>query len=316
MHASRLFTAIALPLLVVCNAGAAQLNPDQQAALNKILATMPADQQAKARPHLEATLSRLNKHQLDMMTAGMAKREADKAAPKAAASQEGDEWGAAEADFAKAFALSQEYTARMSDVRDAAADKWRSVLKGIEDEQFQKRRNFTNADPAVVEACERELNLVPRQRRKFAAMLDTLSQQDRMTARQIVELRAQYGNVNQYAQTLGAPVSSPLVGAVRHFFAAPMAEADVKAKFQNIEREIAALAESHARAYLGIAGKGYSDMGAGKTSNLQEKDFEALRDKDSKAAAAICAQGLEAYQRGLVYFMAPVVAKAKPAIVR
>jgi len=310
MHTNFRRQALALALVLFCLcAQAASLTPYQQQALNKILATMPAEHREMARPQIEATIARLDKAQIDMMLAQMAGKQ-NEAAQSTPDRSEG-EWGKAEADFARVFPQVQAYIARIADVRDRAAARWERILKDLGDDFLRQRAN-SFVDRSAVEACNKEMNLVPQGRAKSGAVAEAVGEQDRILFRILVENRARYGTLDKYAQALGQPVSAPLVQAVAHHFAAPMAEGDVMARLAMVETQIAGLAESSSKELHRIYITAYPDQGAGISSKLQAKDLEAHRSKTTQMAATICAQGAEAYQRGLVQFGAPLVPKVKP----
>lgn len=270
-----------LALAFSAHAQASRLTPYQEAALNKILAQAPAEQRAMMRPHLEQTLSTLSNQHIDMMLAGMAKQNAPAPEPAPSSSNAGGgEWGAAEADFDKAFAQAQGYIARISDVRDAAG---------------------------ATDICRSELNLVPIGRKKHAAMAQVLADQDRLVLRTMVEHRVMNKSAEQFAKSIGTTVSNEMVQALRHYFEAPMAEADVKAKLVAIQLEAVKLAEAHERERLQIANGNYADRGAGVFSKTEENKLAALDARTAKATKALCEPGLGYYQRGLVAFIDPAV---------
>ena len=268
-----------LALAFAAHAQAAKLTPYQEAALNKILANAPAEQRAMMRPHLEQTLSALSNQHIDMMLAGMQKQSAPAPAP-VENKQGAGEWGAAEADFDKAFALAQGYIARISDVRDAAG---------------------------ATDLCRSELNLVPIGRKKHAAMANVLADQDRLTLRTIVEHRVMNKSAEQFAKSIGTSVSNEMVQALRHYFEAPLPEAEVKAKLIAVQAEAVKLAEAHERERLQIANGNYADRGAGVFSKTEENKLAALDARTAKATKALCEPALGYYQRGLVHFIDPAV---------
>lgn len=277
-------TALLLALLFSSHATAATLTPYQEAALNKILAAAPAEQRAMMRPHLEQTLSSLSNQHIDMMLAGMQQQLAPARAPASAAPPEKQKqagaWGAAEADFDKAFALAQGYIARISDLRDAAGP---------------------------TDLCRSELNLLPIGRKKHAAMAQVLAEQDRLMLRTMVEHRVMNKSAEQFAKSIGTSVSNEMVQSLRHYFEAPMAEAEVKARLIAVQAEAVKLAQAHERERLQIANGNYADRGAGVFSKIEENKLAALEARTAKATKALCEPALGYYQRGLVYFIDPAV---------
>lgn len=271
------------------SAHASKLAPYQEAALQKILATMPAEQRAMARPQLEATLANLSKEHVAMMLAGMAVNGKEEAAAPAANSTSASdkEWGAAEADFDKAFAQARAYMARISDIRDSAG---------------------------APDLCRNTLNGVPIGRRRAAGMGDVMSEQDRIIVRLMVEHRARYGTVDKFAKQLGQPVSSPLVQSVKYYFASPMSESEVTAKLKAIQAEAVRLSESHEAERKKIANGNYSDRGSGIFSKTEEDLLAKLEARTEKATAKLCEPALGYYHQGLIAIIDPVVPKVRPHI--
>lgn len=269
------------------SASASKLAPYQEAALQKILATMPADQRALARPQLEATLANLSKEHVAMMLAGMANAKEEAPAPESSAPASDKEWGAAEADFDKAFAQARAYMARISDVRDSAG---------------------------APDLCRNTLNGVPIGRRRAANMADVISEQDRIIVRLMVEHRARYGTVDKFAKQLGQPVSSPLVQAVKYYFAAPMSESEVTAKLKSIQADAVRLSESHEAERKKIANGNYADRGSGIFSKTEEDLLAKLDARTEKATATLCEPALGYYHQGLISIIDPVVPKVRPFV--
>ncbi len=273
-------TTLLLALVFTSHATAAKLTPYQEAALNKLLATAPAEQRAMMRPHLEQTLSSLSNQHIDMMLAGIQKQDAPAPAAARDNQKEAGPWGAAEADFDKAFALAQGYIARISDVRDTAGP---------------------------TDLCRNELLQVPIGRKKHAAMAQLQADQDRLMLRTMVEHRVMNKSAAQFAKSIGAPESNELVQSMRHYFEAPMAEAEVKAKLVAVQAEAARLAAAHERERLQIVNGNYADRGHGVFSKIEEDKLAALQARTAKATKALCEPALGYYQRGLVYFIDPAV---------
>jgi hypothetical protein len=304
--------ALLLALLLASTvAHAAKLEPHQDAALKRILSTVPADQQAAVRPRLEGMLAGLNKEQTAMMVAKMdakaAAAPAGRNVPTRAAARADRDLTDAEAE--KIYANAKDYIARVSDQRDAIKKTWEKVLNDLRTEWSNARTNSL-LDQTALDVCNNELNLVPTGRR-IPGMQEPLGEQDKLMLKVMGEARMRYGTVENYAAAVGQPVSSPMVQPQRFYFAPAIGEAEAKAKLQQVERELAALLESSAREAHKIWSTGYGDQGAGISSKLQARDMAALRERTTKAATGVCTQGLEAYHRGLDAFIDQVVGKAR-----
>jgi len=318
LHAFRsVFQTIALFLLLATGAEAAALKPYQQTALERILADMPADQRDMIRPQLEMTLANLTEPQVAMMLSAYAANQAtsEKENDNAEVSEAGDEWGAAEADFERAFAGTRAYIARVSDRHDAMRARWDSVLRRIE-EDWRVKQEYGFAENTASEACNRELLGVPFGRKKAAQMQGVLTEQDRLQVRLMIEMRAEYGSVADYARALGQPENSGLVQAVRHYFATPASEALVMQTLQSLEDDIAALIETSSRERHAIDSRSYPDSGPGVESALHQRDLDGLVDRTTQAATARCAAGQELYVRGIIRTVEPVIPAVKRHIAR
>lgn len=278
-----------VPLLLSALTASVQASPltgYQEAALQKILASMPEEQRAVARPMLEKSLAGLSKEHVSMMLAGMANDAAQQ--PEDAGTQaQGGEWGAVEADFDKAFTAAQAYIARVSDLRDTAGP---------------------------TDLCRTELNLVPIGRSKVAGIGEVAAEQDRLMLRLMLEQRARYGSVEAFARQVGQPVSSPMVQSVKYYFAAPMSEDEVRSKLQSIQAEAAKLAAAHEKERIRIANGKYTDRGSAIFSRTEQAALQALEARTAQASKQLCEPGLGYFQRGLVGFIAPLVPKVKPFV--
>lgn len=294
-------------LLAAAGAHAAKLQPYQEAALKKMLANVPPAQQPMVRPRMEAMVAGMSKEQVAMMVANMegnggGAAPAAKAAPARAARADRD---LTDAEAEKIYALSKDYIARVADQRDAMKKTWDKVLSTLRDEWSTGRTNSL-LDQTALDQCNVEMNLVPTGRR-IPGMQEALGEQDKIMLKVMGEARMRYGTVENYAAAVGQPVSSPMVQPQRFYFAPAMAEPEVKAKLQQVERELATLLEASAREAHKYWTTAYPDQGSGISSKLQARDLAALRERTTKAATAVCSQGLEAYHRGLDTFIDKVV---------
>lgn len=301
--------ALVLSTALVAGANAAPLLPHQQAALKKMLAALPAEQRELAHPQLEAALSGLGPEQVRLMLAGVG----DDAPGEAAGQAKGGaaaEWGAAEADFEKAFASAQAYIDRISDTHDAVLQRWEGVVGRLKDE-WRRAGQSDLVEITALDACRDEFNGIPFGRRSQRSMKDLLAQQDRIQVRQVIEFRARHDSAAGFARAVGQPVSSPMVQAVQHYFSAPWSEGEAKARIAAIEADAAALLERSLREQHRIDQAPYPDGGHGTVSALRQRDLDALRVRTERAARAVCRHGIEAYHRGLVAIVAPVVPKVR-----
>lgn len=214
-----------------------------------------------------------------------------------------------DAEAEKIYANAKDYIARVADQRDAMKKSWEKVLSSLRDEWSTARTN-TLIDQTALDICNAEMNLVPMGR-NIPGMQETLGEQDKIMLQVMGEARMRYGTVESYAAAVGQPVTSPMVQPQRFYFSPAMGESEVKARLQQVERDLSALLQASAREAHKYWTTGYPDQGAGIASKMQARDLSALRDRTTKAAAGICTQGLEAYHRGLNTFIDRVVGKAR-----
>ncbi|MCG2583644.1 hypothetical protein [Massilia sp. TS11] len=299
--------AAAALFCIALSAQAASLTPYQQAALNKMLAQVPAEQRAMVRPQLEAMVSRLGKAEIDMMMAKMNESQKQESPPEASG---GGEWGKAEADYAAAFPKVQAYIAHVAEAHDRMLARWNQTLNTLRAE-FEQKRSNSFVDNNTLESCERALNLVPQGRARMPQLAENNAEQDRILTRILVENRANYASPEAYAKMIGQKVDSEMMQAVRYHWSAPMPENEVLARLGKIETDMLSLLEANTRELHRIYQTPYPDQMSGGVSKMLERDLEAHRNKGSKAATALCAPGYEAYTRGLIQYLAPVAAKLK-----
>lgn len=309
-----MFLYAAVLSLAMSSVQAAQLKPYQQTALEQILATVPADQREMLRPSLEMTLANLSEAHVAMMLAqyhAQPDASAELEAEETPANDNVGEWGPAEADFEKSFPQIQAYMDRVSNRHDVMRKRWEAIPARLEDEWHRRNEHGGFAETSPIEVCATEMNLVPRQRRESAFMREVMTDQDRISTRTLIELRAQYPTLRAYARATGMSEQSEYVQGMRHHFARPLGEAAVMATLASVDERIAVLIEKASLERHRIDMTSYADSQMGSGSPMRDRDLQAHEQRVRKEAAAVCSEGLAAYMAGLVGVVEPIVPKVK-----